>query len=67
MATPIYFVNNKYESGVVKVFVTDNKYESGVVKVWPTNNKYENGVIKAFLTDKYSAQMKVFLCSSKYD
>ena len=48
MATPIYFVDNKYESGVIKVYVTDNKYESGVVKGMRlvVNNNYLLGHIK---------------------
>ena len=65
--TPIYFVNNTYEPGVVKVYISNNKYENGVVKVVPTTNRYEQGVIKAVSVDKYQAQMKVFLCKSRYD
>ena len=65
--TPIYFVNNIYEPGVVKVYISNNKYENGVVKVFPTTNRYEQGVIKAVSVDKYQAQMKVFLCKSRYD
>lgn len=32
MATPIFFVQRKYDSSAVKVFITNNKYESGVKK-----------------------------------
>jgi len=31
MATKIFFTQNKYEAGVVTVFIVDNKYEQGFI------------------------------------
>ena len=52
-----------------KIYFTDDKYASGVVKVFPVTDKYASGVIMAYITtDKYaSGVMKVFICSSQYD
>lgn len=59
----VFFVDNPYEYGVIKVFVVtdrysfgtqvvgvaDSPYEYGAQKVYRTNNEYEHGVIRIYI------------------
>lgn len=65
----IYVADNRYETGVIKMYHVDNRYDADLL-FYTTSDRYEadrKDEIWYFVDDKYDATSVVYWVDNRYD